>query len=323
MKHNQHAFSASMQGNRVIDCAVQSEDIFYLLAQTEEKEGAPFNQYLPKRIIRVETTVDSVEVKHADLGGFSWPTQLCVFEEDGMLKPIVMGLDGKVWCNRTSPSGFEPPIKAIKDGGLRGGAITRLRDVGGRCFVATSRRELFARSSQREWKYVGVPKRARPPSSTSTGFEDMDFFSPKEMYLGGDKGDLWRYKNGRWRAIDFPSDENITALCCAGDGKVYVGLESGSIVAGRDDQWKKIVATQLTIGFHDIVWFQGRVWMTSDYGLWTLDKKGLEEADVPYEVRVCGGHLSVRGDTMLVAGYHGAAVYRKGQWETFFHNAEL
>ena len=70
----------------------------------------------------------------------------------------------------------------------------------------------------------------------------------------------------------------------------------------------------MTLAFKDMVWFDGKVWCTSDYGLWVIKDGKLKEAELPAEVTACAGNLSVGDGVMLLAGMYGATVYDGKTW---------
>ncbi len=107
----------------------------------------------------------------------------------------------------------------------------------------------------------------------------------------------------------------IHNVCCAGDDYVYVGMQSGSVLRGRENTWELIHTGTLTLPFKDIVWFAGKVWCTSDYGVWTIDNGKLTDADIPVLAHSCSGNLSVGDGVMLLAGRYGAAVFDGKSWE--------
>jgi hypothetical protein len=79
----------------------------------------------------------------------------------------------------------------------------------------------------------------------------------------------------------------------------------------------------MTLPFEDIVWHAGRLWCTSDYGLWTLENNRIVRADVPSEIRVCAGNLSAADGVMLLAGTNGAAYHDGERWHSIFLYHEM
>ncbi|WP_348945531.1 hypothetical protein ABHF33_02765 [Chitinibacter sp. FCG-7] len=145
-------------------------------------------------------------------------------------------------------------------------------------------------------------------------FEDIDGFSKTDIYAVGGKGDAWHFDGERWQQLPFPSNMQLEAVCCAGDGQVYIGAEQGTVFRGRGNRWEMIYKGQMSLPYRDMVWHDGRVWCTSDYGLWTITDGQHERADVPHKVYSCAGHLSVGDGVMLLAGLWGTMLHDGKEW---------
>lgn len=141
------------------------------------------------------------------------------------------------------------------------------------------------------------------------GFEAISGFNADDLYCVGGKGDAWRYDGKEWHRCPVPTNMYLESVCCAGDGHVYIGMQSGRLMRGREDHREVIHEDYMTLPFKDMVWFDGRLWCTSDYGLWTVENGKLIDADVPPQVKTCSGNLSAADGVMLLAGHYGAAVY--------------
>ncbi|WP_156909500.1 hypothetical protein [Ottowia thiooxydans] len=152
--------------------------------------------------------------------------------------------------------------------------------------------------------------------NNDAGFDAIDGFNSTDIYCVGGKGDAWRYDGQRWYQCVVPTNMYFRSVCCAGDGYVYIGMQSGSVMRGREDAWEIIHRDEMTLAFKDMVWYDGKVWCTSDYGLWVIENGRLKEADVPVDVKACSGNLSVGDGVMLLAGMHGATVYDGREWQT-------
>lgn len=159
-----------------------------------------------------------------------------------------------------------------------------------------------------------LPLPPRVGASNDGGFDAIAGFHANDIYCVGGKGDAWRYDGQRWYQCKVPTNMYFESVCCAGDGHVYIGMQSGSVMRGREDRWEIIHRDEMTLPFKDMVWFDGRVWCTSDYGLWVIENGKLKEADVPPEIKACSGNLSVGDGVMLLAGMYGAAVHDGKSW---------
>lgn len=192
--------------------------------------------------------------------------------------------------------------------------------IEGYMYVVGPWRSAAKRIGPSEWQSIvgdrsTLPLPTRVGASNDGGFDAIDGFSATDIYCVGGKGDAWRYDGKLWYQCVVPTNMYLESVCCAGDGYVYIGMQSGSVMRGREDSWEIIHRDEMTLAFKDMVWFDGKVWCTSDYGLWVIENGRLKEADVPLEVTSCSGNLSVGDGVMLLAGMYGATVYDGSTWQ--------
>lgn len=215
--------------------------------------------------------------------------------------------------------------------GPRRGAMHRLRTIGETLYAVGSDHTVCLRKGRNQWESLCL--NLPPPTladfndierSDNMAFEDIDGFSADDIYAIAGRGRVWHFDGTKWSAIAFPSNMDVYSVCCAGDGYVYIGAQSGSLFRGRNHEWTLLTRERLTLPFQDIVWHAGKLWLTSDYGLWNLADGILVEADMPSsEIKVCAGNLSVGDGVMLMAGTHGAAVHDGSEWHLIFHRMQF
>ena len=161
------------------------------------------------------------------------------------------------------------------------GAVTRIKQIGGWLYCAGTGRSLCKRLGRNDWQEIGpLP----PAGRGEVGFMDFDAFDPSDIYAAGGKGDVWHYDGKAWKKIAFPSNMWVESVCCGADGFVYIGAQSGTVFRGRGSQWKMIERGELSLAFKDMVWFQDRVYATSDYGLWEIQGETVRRSDEPIEI---------------------------------------
>lgn len=154
-------------------------------------------------------------------------------------------------------------------------------------------------------------------------FRDLAGFTEQELYAVGGGGDVWRMVGPVWKQCAFPTNKDMETVCCGGDGNVYVSGQMGTTYMGLGDRWTLVYDGNMSIPFKDMVWYDGRVWCTSDYGLWWIQDGKLVEAQVPPGIKGCSGYLAARDGILLVCGYGGAAFCEDGRWEIIFLHSEF
>ena len=186
----------------------------------------------------------------------------------------------------------------------------------------------------KEGKGVPVPAdvEAGKSYSTSLGFTDMSAFSANDMYAVGGKGDVWRFDGTIWHDCLLPTNAILSTVCCAGDGLVYISEFNGSVWAGRADQWKRIVQADIAWGHQpvDSVWFNQRLYLGAQEGLWTVDRNRKRliplsevERDAPNATNGGRLDLSPDGKYLLTAGPHGACLNDGTGWKRLFSSFDF
>ena len=317
-----------LAGFNVIDCAIKNREILYLLVRedytqhpqwTDAKE-APSEGRLAKRLLSLN--LKSADEKKWGIGHLrGLGTSVCEVAFAPEEKIVVLDSTSKAWSPTPGKDGFEGPIPTEYEGGVKRGGFSKARSFGGRLFACGTARQIFSRVSPGVWELVGEPM--PEPDEYKISFVDFDGFSADDIYAVGDPGDIWHLSHAVWRRLKFPSNWGLSAVCCGGDGRVYVGAGS-HIFRGAEDKWEKLISkVQSALPIKDLVWYEDQLWATNDYGVWVLKDDVLVEADVPAGVKVCSGNLATRDGVLLLAGYGGAAYKRDGQWTEIFHDHEV
>lgn len=324
-------YQRDLAGHSVVDCAVRARDMYCLVVQNDEQAAA--SSVISQGKVKKRVIMCFLDEPYGDQLG---STELTGFETlrvgaSTHPKSQVIAVDGggQVYVLGSGDDEIQANIPRALEGPLRGG-VDRLRTIDGWLFMAGGFHSVARRLGKNQWENLclNLPQVTRADAddvdrSDNMSFRDIDGFSSEELYAIAGKGRVWRLKDRHWARMPFPSNMYLESVCCAGDGYVYIGAQSGALYRGRDERWELIHGTNLTLPFHDIVWHAGRLWCTSSYGLWTLDGNQLVRADVPAEVMVCAGHLSVADGVMLMAGTHGAALHDGQQWQVIFNRLAM
>jgi hypothetical protein len=332
MKNSIEFAKRHLLGFNVIDCDIRDDSFIYLLAREDytqhptwrDTKDPPSEGRLSKRAISINLS-NEVDHKWGSMNLKGLQRAMCAMAFAPDRKLLVIDTASTAWAHHHATDGFESPIKSKSDGGIRAGGIRRAKGFGAEVLCSSGGRGLYLREGIGSWRRVGneLPYTYVAGTSVDFGFEDFDAFSPSNLYAVGGAGDIWHFDGSTWRQCAFPTNWGLSAVCCGGDGQVYVCAGAGSVYRGSGDRWKLIHQGDYTLPFKDMVWYEGKVWCTSDYGLWTIEGDTLTEADVPSDVKICSGNLATRDGVLLVAGYGGAAFKRDGKWTVIFHDHAL
>ncbi|MBC7617894.1 MAG: hypothetical protein H7293_02690 [Candidatus Saccharibacteria bacterium] len=322
-KETQETF---LYGYNTVDCCVRKKNIFYFVVREDytrwpkskwdgDSSGPPEGDVEKRVLAWFRDKKDANAWSNTFLRGIDIP----ICEAPTKPKEHFVGVAGTdVYSMGSGDGGFEKDISRFSEGGPFRGNVGKGRVIDGWLYVCGGNNSVGKRTARGEW-HSFTPNIPNPGDQAwlDNGFDDIDGFSESDIYCAGGKGFVFHFNGKDWRALAFPSNTDLQSICCAGDGNVYISGMHGVVFKGRGEKWKNIHKAQpagMVLGFKDMVWYEDRVWCTSDYGLWTIHNDKLTQADVPDFVRACSGNLSVADGVLLLAGYGGAAFRENGQW---------
>lgn len=310
-----------MGGYEPIDCEVQDRDTLYILAREDttqmpaarQRRGGPSEGQMAKRLFVLRLNEPDKPWGLMHLTGLG--TSMCAMVHAPQSQIAVMDSHSKVWMKDADSNGFQPRMASRAEGGLQAGGIKRAKSFGAELMACTTNRQLFVRKAPGHWELLGDPM----PEPKGLSFEDFDRFDANDLYAVGDPGDVWHFDGTHWRKRRFPSKWGLSAVCCAGDGNVYIAAGT-TIFRGRGDQWQRLsTKVQLVFPIQDLVWYEDRLWAGTHRGLLVLEGDHLVvPEDVAHEFQHVGANLAARDGVLLLASTGGAAFRRDGQWTTIF-----
>jgi hypothetical protein len=301
-------FKRAFKGFYPYRCAViDRETLGFVLFKNGKKDTGD------RRLIRYSLGPEP-SVAGTNYKGFVTPSLAATTE----CELVMADTDGGIAALGPSSNGMQKKI-CIRPGGELESRVAGLTVVSGRLYAFGGWRGVCYREGADQWISIRGnlpdPKGVRP---SHVGFEGLHGFNREDLYGVGGKGDVWRFDGQNWHQCEVPTDMYLESVCCAGDGYVYVGMQSGNLMRGRENEWEVIHEDAMTLPFKDMVWFDNRLWCTSDYGVWTVENGKLKEPDLPPEVKACSGNLSTADGVLLLAGLHGAALYDGTRWDRLF-----
>ncbi|MBL8300007.1 MAG: hypothetical protein JNN30_16835 [Rhodanobacteraceae bacterium] len=323
-------FSKNLLGYNIVDCVVRRRDFFYFIAQEDYTQRAgykaegrdPDASALIKRIIVWRP--DQADGKR---WAYGWRKGMDItIAEFGSVpedKLVIVDTGGIVYAVGGGTQGLEGELPFERSG--RYGSVDKLRNIGGELYLAGGNRTVGIRRGVSDWRWETerFPLAENEFGSSKIGFRDIDGFNTSDIYAVGGHGDVWHFDGKNWGRVDFPSNQPLRTVCCAGDGNVYVSGYDGITFVGRGSRWRCIAEPAISLPFRDLVWYGDRVWATNDYGLWWVDPDGVKTTDLPATITGCAGNLSARDGLLLLAGYYGAALLQDGEWKVVFHYAAM
>ncbi|WP_431264887.1 hypothetical protein ACQ859_05365 [Roseateles chitinivorans] len=308
-------------GYEVIDCEIKDRGVLYLLMREDVDQmevhrrgrGGPPEGRMAKRLIGLRLDEPERPVGVAHVAGLGTSHCAMAFAPEG--KVAIVDSDSKVWMQSDGGSPFQPRLPFKSEGGVLTGGLSRVRSFGAELIACTTSRQMLVRRGPGDWQFLGDP--IPDPGDRAMSFEDFDRFAADDLYAVGAPGDVWHFNGTVWRRCRFPSDWGLSAVCCGGDGNVYIAA-GHTIFRGQGDRWERLrTRGTIALPIQDLVWYEDRLWAATHVGLFVLDGDTLRKADeVPNQIY--GHHLAVRDGVMLMGSPYGAAFRRDGEWTQIF-----
>ena len=326
---NAEIFAKRFLGYNIVDCEVRNKNSYCFLVREdytmwldleEDEDPDADDTELEKRVISYNPSKPEGSQWGNAVLGDGWDLCHLGFSILPKEQIVVASIDGDVFAAGSGEAGDEKELPNNKQS-LRG-ALNRLKTIDQRLYIVGGNRTVGFREGKDRWKWLTGDVSYKKGSSDQ-GFEDLDGFSHNDLYAVGGRGDVWHYDGTTWRAIKFPTNKRLETVCCGADGKVYISGYEGVTFVGRGDQWKKIEAPDLVLGFKDMLWHQDRVWCTGEYGVWWIQDDKVVPAHIPGSAKICAGNLSARDGVLMLAGFNGASILENGEWNTLFHYRDM
>lgn len=147
--------------------------------------------------------------------------------------------------------------------------VNQVREIAGQAYIAGNLRTVFRREGPNEWTCLsGNDIAVRDESRRQKrrfGFKDIDGFTAEDIYTCGRGGDLFHFNGQDWNEIDCPTNVDLLSICCAGNGKVYVGGMKGMLLEGRDDEWE-VIGKCGSSWIKSMAWYKDKLYLATDTG---------------------------------------------------------
>ncbi|QBE66538.1 hypothetical protein [Pseudoduganella lutea] len=209
--------------------------------------------------------------------------------------------------------GVSGPMEQIDPSG-RSPGIERLKCINGFTYAPGIGRALYKRVDVGKWVPFdeGIPKIKEV--TTKMGFLDIDAFSDTDMYAVGGHGDVWHFDGQSWKQMGFPSNVQLATVTCAGDGNVYISGEGGSLWVGGKSTWRSVYKGTSSVLWNDALWFQDKLWLSSDYQFCQLNDGKVERVIHEGETVPMSGHMDVHDGLLVIATLYSVRSFDGSTW---------
>lgn len=187
----------------------------------------------------------------------------------------------------------------------------RIVTIGGWAYSVGGVRKIYKRTAVGQWEQfdtTGLPDssaqytpKGKYIDRAYMGFRDMDGPSEDLLYAVGGHGEVFLYQDRHWRQCDFPSNEQLGTVTVAPDGTVYITGEGGNLWQGQEDTWELLERGGASVLYNDSRWFDGQLWLASDYYVRVLQGDRLQRPSLNGEELHFFGHMDARDGLLVIA----------------------
>lgn len=287
-----------MKGWDITDCAVRSRDVISLCLRRKvapEELGWTADSDIPSRLMNLFIHRDRNVFGDRTYTGLKLPRVGVCQAPVAQAMMVARNADGQV----VLLGGGRDFADELIDPGKHP-MTHRVKTLFGYAYSVGQGRSIYKRTEIGTW----LPLNGGFPAieaATAHGFEDMGAFSEHEMYAAGGHGDVWHFNGERWSQMGFPSDVQLGTVTCAGDGQVYISGEGGGLWMGQKSSWKRIYGGGASVLWNDVLWFDGKLWLSSDFQLRQWDGESLEPVTHGGKQIWLSGHMDARDGLLAVA----------------------
>lgn len=155
----------------------------------------------------------------------------------------------------------------------RFGSFRSVANVAGRAHAVGLRGMVYRLDEWVRWTRIdeGLPR--------IFDIEAIHGFEDAELYAVGQRGLMWERTPKKWERRETPTNVHLNAVICAADGTVYVGGCKGVLLRGRHDAWTVIEHEAFTNDIWDLEWFEDKLYVSTQAGVYRLNKEQLERVD--------------------------------------------
>lgn len=223
------------------------------------------------------------------------------------LRIEILGRDGEVGV-------FDDGASALEnlEPGTALGPMRRMVRVFGRILCSGMQRHVFVRDASDRWIRFDAGMHASGNDEfdidtliagnvrSDGGINAVVESGPKALLAFGMRGEIWRFEDRAWHAVDSPTNVMLKDATVVDGGDVVVCGLRGTLLRGRDDAWAQIPYDGPSkLAFCSVAWFSGRVFVADGHSLRVVDAGSLNLVDFGVEDIVPCAQVVVGGGEIL------------------------
>lgn len=191
--------------------------------------------------------------------------------------------------------------------------FNEIRLIGEHLYACGTNQQVFYRSSK-GWipidkgVFTGVVKPAKI-------FTSIDGRSEQDIYTVGTEGTIYHFDGSSWTSLKSPTNYGLTKVIFI-NNYIYIIGYHGLVLCGDKEGWEILNYQKGEPLLTDIINFNNRIFLTSEFDIYQLNKKMIEPLNIKIN-QTSFGSFAMDKDYLWSTGGETLLKYNSNTWEEF------
>jgi hypothetical protein len=214
--------------------------VAYLIAVPPRSDGFPIEKSV---MLRFPCHTDNVQPELKEVDG----ELISICRCDSVNGAAAITTDGRVFYH-TENEFLEEKERIVSDDG----ALFQIREIDRQLFTCGINGQIY-RKNTNEWQRIDIFKEVpNLPRGIGCVFNDINGNSKDNIYVVGFEGIILHFNGIIWSLIPSPDKKNLERIIIASDGYTYIAGMHGTILKGKNNEFKEINIDRHKANPHDM-----------------------------------------------------------------------
>ena len=126
---------------------------------------------------------------------------------------------------------------------------------------------------------MSVPEALDAEKKTQRNIRTLDGLSQNNLFCAGWRGIIFHYDGNQWHQLESPTNTSLNRIKCVDDNSTYIVGDGGVLLKGNVSGFQAI-PTGIADDFVSVTWFNGKLYVGGEKGLYSLNGQTLHRIDV-------------------------------------------
>src|SRR5262245_18335275 len=190
----------------------------------------------------------------------------------------------------------------------RTASFRSVAEVAGKAYAVGLRGLVYRLDELTQWARIdeGLPE--------TFDIQAIHGFGGSDLYAVGREGELWQLDGSKWVKRELPTNANLTAVRCAGNGKTYIAGHGGLLIEGKGSAWSVIEHGETEDDIWDIEWFDEEIFVSTMKAVYRLKRGSLSAVKFGEDAPKTCYQLSSASGVMWSNGERDVVSYDGSKW---------